>query len=187
MQLKKLSPVHFAAVLTVFGQLLQVKTQKEVASRLGINSASISDAKRRGAVPAGWLNTVSAETHISEAQIWERVHDVLAAAAETIQAKPGEVGRTTVSATQNGGVNHGTVAGIVNAMPHPAPHPPISSHSQEVEKRRIFDQTLTGWFAGVCDWWAAEQGTDSRSPVAFFREFDRRFPEYVAWSKTGKE
>lgn len=117
MQLKKLSPVHFAAVLTVFGQLLQVKTQKDVASRLGINPASISDAKRRGAVPAGWLNTVSAETHISEAQIWERVRDVLAAAAETIQAKPGEVGRTTVSATQNGGVNHGTVAGIVQAAP----------------------------------------------------------------------
>lgn len=117
MQLKKLNSVHFAAVLTVFGQLLQVKTQKEVASRLGINSASISDAKRRGAVPAGWLNTVSAETHISEAQIWERVHDVLAAAAETILAKPGEVERTTVSATQNGGVNNGTVAGIVQAAP----------------------------------------------------------------------
>ena len=91
-------------------------------------------------------------------------------------------GNTVSNGTRNvNGVNNGTV------QAYGGPPCPESVTAYSDEKRRNFDQTLTGWFAGVCDWWATEHGTDSRSPVAFFREFDRRFPEYVAWSKAEKE
>lgn len=141
--------------------LAGAKSNIELGRFLGLTPQAVSKAKKKREIPYTWLATIREKT----GRTWEELYAPIAPAVSQV-------------AVANGHDNH-----VANTAQTAPVFEPIGGD----EKRRNFDQTLTGWFAGVCDWWATEHGTDSSSPVAFFREFDRRFPEYVEWSRPKKE
>jgi hypothetical protein len=52
------SPIDFEAFLRHLREATGIRTQIELAEELGIRQSSISDAKRRGQIPAAWLLTL---------------------------------------------------------------------------------------------------------------------------------
>lgn len=47
--------INFSAAYTRIRDVTGLRTQNEIAACLGIRQSSISDAKKRGAIPDGWL------------------------------------------------------------------------------------------------------------------------------------
>lgn len=157
--------VVFSTVWHRILELTGAKTDAELGDFLGITQAAVGKQRRKQKIPNTWYDVIRKKTGTT----WEQLN------AQPVAPVAPAVSQVAVA---NGHDNH-----VANSAQTAPVFEPIGGD----EKRRNFDQTLTGWFAGVCDWWATEHGTDSSSPSAFFREFDRRFPEYVAWSRIEKK
>lgn len=57
--------VRFDAAMERIKEVLDVRTQMEIAEMIGVRQSSISDAKRRCSIPSDWLMTIWRTTGIS--------------------------------------------------------------------------------------------------------------------------
>lgn len=79
-----LAPEAFAAAYERIQTALGVRTQVELAGRLGIRQSSISDAKRRASIPDTWLTRLVVDYNLSPVWVLRGTgmrHIVLADAA----------------------------------------------------------------------------------------------------------
>ena len=58
MKTRDIDSARYVEILTRIYKITGTKTQVELAEFLGVRQSAISDAKRRGSIPAKWLLTI---------------------------------------------------------------------------------------------------------------------------------